>query len=227
MFAKAPRPGEAKTRLCPPLAPTDAAALAAGFLLDTVEASARVPGVSVHLLFSPPDAAAELRQLLDPRPVLLEPQAAGDLGTRLLHAFRHHCAPGASVVAIGSDTPDLPTSRIEQAFHELEADRGDVVLGPAPDGGYYLIGARVAHPSLFEGIPWSSGDVLSLTLARAREHGLRCRLLEAWEDVDTAAELVRLQRRLGGAPGCAPYTRLALSRLRLLAPGDGLEAPSL
>ena len=116
-----------------------------------------------------------------------------------------------SAVIIGSDSPDLPSEYICEAFARLE--RGaDVVLGPADDGGYYLIGLRVPQPRLLREVPMSTPTVLADTLALARELGLRVDLLPAWYDVDTVAELRRLAAALRAAPpDVAAYTRAFLS----------------
>jgi glycosyltransferase A (GT-A) superfamily protein (DUF2064 family) len=116
---------------------------------------------------------------------------------------------------VGSDAPDLPTACIEGAFHLVEADTADLVLGPAADGGFTLLAARALPPGLLRGIPWSTSQTLAAVLHRAGAAGLRTAGVEPWEDVDTVEDLRRLATRLRGAPpGTAPRTRRALATLQ-------------
>jgi hypothetical protein len=95
---------------------------------------------------------------------------------------------------LDSDTPNLPTDRIQEALSRLS--EVDVVLGPCEDGGYYLIGMRSWVPELFSGIPWSTSEVAELTLKKAQALGLTVLLLESWYDVDTVKDLKRLKKDL-------------------------------
>lgn len=216
IFAKEPEPGQAKTRLCPPLAVEEAARLAEAFLLDEVETFDSVSGVQVSVAYTPPSALNTFRRLLgDERIPWMTPQGPGSLGERLYGAFAAACPAWWPVVVIGSDSPDLPPEVIETAFRILEEDAADVVVGPAVDGGYYLLGARQAHPNLFREIPWSTPAVLAATLERAEEARLRVALLPVWEDVDEPADLRRLRDRLQGQPPLvAPRTRAVLRGLQ-------------
>lgn len=215
IFARDPIPNGAKTRLSPPLAPEDAAYLAEAFLLDTVETFVAMNGSRVSVAFTPADAFPRFRKLLGEEMVpWLNPQGSGDLGRRLLHAFAGACPTWWPVAVIGSDSPDLPPELVEEAFRTLEADEVDVVIGPAADGGYYLIAARQAHPHLFHAIPWSTPGVLAATLQRAEETRLRTRLLPVWNDVDTAQDLARLRDRVRDEPPLvAARTRAVLRKL--------------
>jgi uncharacterized protein len=215
IFARAPVPGKAKTRLTPPLTPAEAARLAEAFLLDEVETYAGVPGLQVSVAFTPVAAAPTFRRLLgDAMIPWMAPQSPGNLGNRLRTAFASACPTWWPVAIIGSDSPDLPPALLEEAFRSLEEDEADVVLGPAVDGGFYLIAARQAHPELFRDIPWSTPGVLAATVERAEEARLRLRLLPVWEDVDTADDLRRLRERLKDAPPLiAPRTRAVLRSL--------------
>ena len=113
------------------------------------------------------------------------PQCDGDLGCRMAAASGEAFADGAErVVIIGSDCPDLATETLARAFALL--DDADVVLGPATDGGYYLVGLAAPRDELFDGIPWSTPDTLRVTLEVARARGLRVALLEEKRDIDTA-----------------------------------------
>lgn len=119
-------------------------------------------------------------------------QLGKDLGARMRHSFKSAFEEERSkVVLVGSDCPDIRLDLIEQAFTAL--DEVDLVLGPAEDGGYYLLGMRTLHSALFEGITWSSDSVLSESLIRAQELGLEVKLLETLYDIDTLADLKRFK----------------------------------
>lgn len=199
VMAKAPRPGQVKTRLVPPLTPEGAAALYRAFLLDTFDTVRRVRGAAPAVAFAPADAEAAFTDLA---PDLLRlPQGEGDLGARMAGVVDGLIGRGFErVLLIGGDTPTLPTSVLDEAVARL-AEGSDLVLGPSDDGGYYLIGLRARQPSLFEGIAWSTETVLAETLRRAARARLSPALLPSWFDVDTAAELPRLKGTLGGAEG--------------------------
>lgn len=125
------------------------------------------------------DAWAGYRQLLQP---------AGDLGHRMLTAFRHSFAQGAAaVVIIGTDCPGLATQHLEEAYAALQTH--ELVLGPATDGGYYLLGMNAEWPTLFENKAWSTDSVLTDTLADATRLGLRVHLLPELRDIDTIEDL--------------------------------------
>jgi uncharacterized protein len=215
IFARAPVPGETKTRLCPPLCLEAAARLAEAFLLDEVETFSMLPDLRVSVAYTPDGSGSQFRRILgDAMIPWLAPQGGGRLGDRLQSAFAAACPSWWPVAIIGSDSPDLPPSVVETAFRTLENDEADVVIGPAVDGGYYLIAARQVHPVLFEEIPWSTADVLAVTLEHADQAGLRVRLLPLWEDVDVPDDLRRLRARLEGAPPLvAPRTRAVLRSL--------------
>jgi len=209
IMAKAPRPGEVKTRLCPPLAPEEAADLARAFVLDAVERVAGVDRSAVVIAFAPAEAAGEFRALAPG--VSLIPQRGGDLGERMAGVFEDLQAAGARrVVLMGTDAPTLPRAHVDEAVRRLAGD-ADVVLGPSEDGGYHLIGLGAPHPELFRDMAWSTPAVLAETRARARIRGLRVAELPAWFDVDTGLDLERLERELAAADGGARHTRAALA----------------
>jgi len=181
VFAKRPVAGTGKTRLAAETSPAWAAAVAAAFLADTLDQLASVDARRV-LAFAPPDAESYFRDLVIGR-FELTPQRDGDLGQRMAGFFAEQFTVGARrIVLVGSDSPTLPRAFVEQAFRELDA--ADVVLGPAADGGYYLIGCSGRMPPLFEGIAWGGAGVLHNTIARLPK---KCRLalLPPWYDVDT------------------------------------------
>lgn len=196
ILAKEPRPGRVKTRLATDVGPEVAAALAEAFLLDTVDVAARVPGSDVILSFDPPEATAWF-QAHAPAESIVSPQPEGDLGERMQAVFDQAFTGGAAAcVAIGMDTPQLTTERLE---HALDAAReGKVVLGPSLDGGYYLIGMNRPHPALFWDMPWSTDAVLSETVRRLEALGAPVMLLPKEHDVDDLAGLEALDpERLG------------------------------
>lgn len=204
MFTKPAEPGRVKTRLIGDLNPQQAAELHAAFLDDLV---ARLAGGEYELRI-----AWALREG-EAMPRRTEPgvrQQGGDLGERLHRALADAAVEHPGVAAVGSDHPDLPRASVERAFAAL--GRRDVALGPAPDGGYYLIALRAAavEPRLFEGLPWSTPQLLDRTLERCRELGLEVELLPAASDVDTPADLRRLAERLAADPRSCPRTRALL-----------------
>ena len=196
VMAKDPRAGQVKTRLCPSLTPERAARLYECFLSDVLDLVAGVPGVAPVVAFSPPEAHGEFARLTSGR-FQLVPQAGADLGARLENTFRILFQQGYErVAAVSTDSPDLPMQYLADAFARLE--NAPVVLGPCPDGGYYLIGLSRLIPELFRDMPWSTERVVSETEARARGLGAAVRRLPEWHDVDTAADLDRLVRDLAG-----------------------------
>jgi rSAM/selenodomain-associated transferase 1 len=185
LFAKEPSAGRVKTRLAASSSPEWAAAVADAFLLDQVERLSRIEARRV-LAFSPPEAEPFFAGLVRGR-FALTPQVDGDLGRRMAAFFAEQFRAGApSVVLVGTDSPTLPTAFIEQAFSELE--RAGVVLGPATDGGYYLVGCAGCPAPIFDGISWGGSRVLAETLARLNDPKWRLALLPPWYDVDTFAD---------------------------------------
>lgn len=224
VFAKAPVPGDVKTRLLRAIPVAAVAPLARAFLLDALETALAVPDAEVTLAFSPAGEGPAMEALVSAAfgrraRVRFEPQRGRDLGQRMAAAVEAACARGATAaVIIGSDSPTLPACRIEQAFATLEGT-ADLVLGPAEDGGYYLLGARRPLPAgMLDRIAWSSGRERAETEARACAAGLDVALLEAWYDVDGPADLERLRRELLAGTAAAPRTLEALKRLDLLEP---------
>ena len=189
ILAKEPLPGQVKTRLSPPLSPEEAAQLYHSFLIDILEEMARVPEVRLAVAFSPPGAQVWFRGLAPPGTILF-PQEGADLGERMAQAFAQGFAAGLGPVLLrGSDVPDLPAAVISEAKEVLAAGRAQVVLGPATDGGYHLVGLTEPQPRLFQGPAWSSSTVLADTLRLARQMDLRVHLLPPWPDIDTADNL--------------------------------------
>jgi rSAM/selenodomain-associated transferase 1 len=203
IFAKEPQPGQVKTRLCPPLSEEAAARLYQNFLEDILEEMARLPGLSLALAYTPDTALGFFRELT-PAGVSLFPQADADLGERLAQAFDQGFAAGLGAVLIrNSDSPDLPGEMALAGAQALESGAADLVLGPSPDGGYYLVGLKAHRPELFQEVSWSTPGVLAETLARAARLSLAVHLLPHWPDIDTFVDLQAFlkKRPLPGAPG--------------------------
>jgi len=236
VMAKAPMAGRSKTRLCPPLLPAQAAALSAAFLRDVTEniaLAAQQAPIQGLAAYAPAESHGLLRGhlaagtgllLADGSPAM--PPGVQGFGRCLLHAMQGMFAAGfGAAIVLNSDSPTLPTSLLATAAFLLLAPGERVVLGPAEDGGYYLLGATSAHAGLFADIAWSTDTVAATTRVRAASLGLPVIELAGWYDVDDAASLDRLLAELrtppppaGLGPHAAPATRVALSRMGLLAP---------
>ena len=220
LVAKAPAPGRAKTRLVPPLTHEQAAGLARALLLDTL-AACREELADVRLLV-PDEADLEpLARLTNGAPITV--QRGRGLADALRLSIREHTVDGATAI-VSSDVPGLPRGALREAAGRL-ARGADVVLGPAMDGGYWLIAMREAHDAPFERIPWSTPAVLAATLERCREAGLAVELLEPWRDIDTAADLSALGAELDAAR--APRTAEELEQLTAAGAVVAGDVPAL
>jgi rSAM/selenodomain-associated transferase 1 len=202
-FAKAPRPGLVKTRLCPPLRPEAAARLYAAMLQDVLLTPVEPEDVRRFVWFWPPDAAAELAALVPPAlatVVGLRPQAGAGLAERMAACFSELCAEGfTQVVLRGTDSPGLPAARVAEAFALLGSGGVDVVLGPDRGGGYYLVGLTRPRPELFLGVAMGGDSVFAATCARVLGAGLRLATLAVEDDIDVYADLERF--RAGAVTG--------------------------
>ena len=181
VFARYPRPGACKTRLIPALGPEGAANLHRHLTERTVRVLGE-SGLPVTVAFTG-EEASRFAGWLGPDVVLVE-QVDGGLTERLLA-----CLNPAPVIYFGADTPDLAPHHVEAAIAALE--RHDVVIGPAEDGGYYLIGMRRALPELLTDMPWSTDQVLPETLARLDRSGITPVMLEMLADCDRPEDLAR------------------------------------
>lgn len=200
IFAKQPVPGQVKTRLTPPLSPLQAAELYRTALLETVE---NMADRDFDLVIC---YAGDERYFRRTFPgATLQQQQGDDLGARMEKGLRQFFQQGyKQAMLIGSDSPDLPSTLVTEAFTLL--DRHQLVLVPAHDGGYVLIGESDHNPQLFEDMPWSSAEVLSQTRQRAENSGIDYHLLSAWEDLDDLAALQRFLQR-SPASRTADYLR--------------------
>jgi rSAM/selenodomain-associated transferase 1 len=186
IMTRAPRPGAVKTRLEPLLGAAGCARLQHALILHTaMTARLATPG-AVHVAVDPPNAVADLRALLDPADTVFA-QVPGHLGARMAAAAdRAYAARPGPLVVIGTDVPTLTAARILDARRLLDAGH-DVVIGPALDGGYYLIALARPTPEMFDIDPdrWGGPLVLAATITAAEAAGLRVGLLPALRDLDT------------------------------------------
>ncbi|HUN45645.1 MAG TPA: TIGR04282 family arsenosugar biosynthesis glycosyltransferase [Stellaceae bacterium] len=204
VMAKAPRVGEVKTRLVPPLLPEEAARLGECFLRDITAnflATAAEAPTAAYVAYSPPGSEAVFRDLLPPEVGLVPSRRAG-LAHSLPHASEDLLAAGyGACCLVNADSPTLSTSLLLSAVEALRPPGDRMVLGPALDGGYYLIGLKHPHQRLFEEIDWSTERVFRQTVERAAEIGLETVTLPSWYDVDDAESLGWLGDELiGGKP---------------------------
>jgi rSAM/selenodomain-associated transferase 1 len=192
VMAKAPRAGKVKTRLAPPLTLDQAAAINICFLRDTTEniAAVAASGNAAGIVSYTPVGDEALFDTLLPADFAMIPQRGEGYGERLIATAEDLLDCGYnSVCLIDSDSPTVPAAAFEQAFAELAKPGDRIILGPAHDGGYYLIGLKRAHPELFANITWSTSTVFAETIAAANAANLEAVILPLWYDVDDAATL--------------------------------------
>lgn len=187
LFAKAPRPGLVKTRLARDVGEERALAV---YRSSGEQVAATVSSeFPLTVWYAPRDAEVEMRAWLGDQEFLA--QQGSDLGARMEHAFRQHFARGDNpVLAIGADAPGVTAETIRNALGILE--QADAVLGPAVDGGYYLLGLKELHEPLFREIPWGTSDVLQVTVRQCLDLDLAVGQLNILRDIDTAEDLEAL-----------------------------------
>ncbi len=201
MFVKPPVPGTVKTRLAADIGNEAAAELYAAFVIDLIGKYAttgdqRVLGFGGN----DPNAAQEWATSVAGNSFCPWPQPNGDLGSRIQSFFNYGCelaGHDARVVLVGSDSPNLPREYVERAFAILEGP--DVVIGPASEGGYYVIGMRGQSWPIFDAVEWSSPLVFEQTVANVEEAGRSLGLLPIWYDVDTVSDARMLGAHLKAA----------------------------
>lgn len=206
VFAKFPVPGAVKTRMTPPLSNEQAAALHTAALRSVWERLSASPLVEPILVGTPDSRLSEMRQLLmadgdtgtsntSNAPIQCWPQGDGDLGARLMRATRQAFDAGAKgVVLLGSDSPTLPQAYLESTIKKMS--RCGAILGPAEDGGYYLLAMRSPHLGLLESIDWGSPKVAEQTRQRAKALGIHLHELPYWYDLDKVDDLRQASRDL-------------------------------
>lgn len=218
IICKTPAAGLCKTRLSPPLAPEDCAGLSACFIRDLTNTIAEVAADSdavPYAVYTPTGSEESLRALL-PREFRLRPQVEGGFGVRLRTGLSNLLDAGhAGAILVNSDSPTLPAAILREAVDAVREKRA-LVLSPAFDGGYTLIGVSDIRDEIFDDIPWSTADVYRLTVERVQQIGYRLLNVPGWYDVDDATSLNILRDELLGRPtpfaaagkgAAAPFTR--------------------
>jgi len=191
LFVKYPQPGKVKTRLAESIGAESAATVYKEFVEIFLRRYHLFFSGYCTIYFDPAEEEARIRQWLGESYHYL-PQPPGDLGRRLAIGFDRLLEQRSCAVALGSDSPDLPMETIQEAVEALE--RCDVVLGPALDGGYYLIGLSRAIPELFDEMPWSAPTLFERTVSKIDELGVSMHLLPPWHDIDRFEDLEALSR---------------------------------
>ncbi len=216
LFIKAPLKGRVKSRLASILGEDAALELYRSFALDILDTIERT-GHPCTIFFYPPDSGEAVTAWLGPGRTCL-PQEGEDLGLRMANAFATIFNRGDSrAILIGSDLPDLPADLLSGALKAL--DDHDAVIGPARDGGYYLIGFRreTFLPDVFQGIEWSTNRVFAETVARFERLGKRVFLAPAWRDVDTPEDLKDLAARNMKTPFAKSRTMKCLVEMHVFS----------
>ncbi len=194
IMARAPVPGNVKTRLIPPLNPDSAAKLYKAFLFDRLESVGTIKDADHFVAYTPSESKQIFKKIIPPNYSLIV-QKGTDLGERLDNVSSFLIKKGyEKVVLIDSDSPSLPISFIIDGLGCL--DNSDLVLGPCEDGGYYLIGMKERTPEIFFNIPWSSSEVTEITINIAKKIGKKISIIDEWYDIDTIEDLMQLKAEL-------------------------------
>ena len=224
IMAKAPRPGRVKTRLTPSL-PLQAVTAFYRCLLDDTLALAQSLGNVEVAIMCPPADVNELAQLAGDEVSVVAQEGEG-LAAGLTSVFTHFTDEHQRrIVAFNSDSPHLPHSALEDAFEMLSAH--DMVVGPTPDGGYYLVGAKASHPALFARDGMGTSSALETLLSRAQDFALSVGFAAPFYDVDMAEDMARLAAELRLAPVRAPRTAKWLEEWELAAAQSRTDAGEL
>lgn len=189
MFVKNPEPGKVKTRLASGIGDDKATKVYRLFAETCLERYHSIRDTDCIVYCTPAEEKERIATWLSDK-YIYDIQPPGDLGHRLITGFQQYLANYHKVIALGTDSPDLPIAYVEEAIASLEDH--DAVVGPCDDGGYYLIGMKQEYPFLFQGIEWSTNQVLYQTLMKAKDHQVSIDILPHWYDVDTENELQKL-----------------------------------
>ena len=209
IMAKAPKPGAVKTRLTPRLSLQAVTAFYRCLLDDTLALARSLVGVEIAIMC--PDSDVNELASLTGQGVRVVAQKGEGLAAGLTSVFAHFVeGPQRRIIAFNSDSPHLPRSVIEEAFETLRAH--DLVVGPTDDGGYYLVGAKASHPTLFSGGGMGTSSALERLLSRARVLELSVGFEDPFYDIDVADDLIRLAAELQRAPARAPRTAVWLKQ---------------
>jgi rSAM/selenodomain-associated transferase 1 len=235
VFSKKPQQGKTKTRLAPPLTLNEAEELSEAFLKDTIKLIDDINCINQRVIYFYPPLAFEYfksitggtdnslkNNILSPSSWMVKNQEGKNLGERLLNAIidelrDHSRNPGSDgkegkLLIIGSDSPTIPEEYIKEALLVLESE--DIVLGPAEDGGFYLIGAKKGWPGIFKSVRWSSRDTLKDVIINIKKSDIKYKLLQRWYDVDEISDVRKLSKDLNKMPDfyCS-NTRSILNKL--------------
>ena len=229
IMAKAPRPGAVKTRLAPSLSPEAVTDFYRCLLQDTLALARSLGDVEVAIMC--PDSDVNGLAQLAGSDVSVVAQRGDGLAAGLTSVFAHFIeGPQRRIIAFNSDSPHLPRSVLEDAFEMLAAH--DVVVGPTHDGGYYLVGAKASHPTLFAGDGMGTSSAMERLLSRARALELSVGFADPFYDIDVADDLTRLAAELRLAPARAPRTarwlkewELAAGHSRTISPTSSRTGP--
>lgn len=205
VVAKAPKPGQVKTRLAKAVGERYAAQLAAAFLRDTLDLVERCSATKAVVAWS---GTLDLLPAL-PERIEVWPQGDGDLGARMERCLRRALEHGARALVVGTDSPGLPPEVLQEALDALE--HFDAVIGPAEDGGFYLLGLRQCPVDLLADLPWSVASSRERTIARLKGQGWTVMEITPWYDVDRVEDLKRLKADLLGGVCRAPATLQAIT----------------
>ena len=209
IMAKAPKPGAVKNRLTPRLSLQAVTAFYRCLLDDTLALARSLVGVEIAIMC--PDSDVNELASLTGQGVRVVAQKGEGLAAGLTSVFAHFVeGPQRRIIAFNSDSPHLPRSVIEEAFEILRAH--DLVVGPTDDGGYYLVGAKASHPTLFSGGGMGTSSTLDRLLSRARVLELSVGFEDPFYDIDVADDLIRLAAELQCAPARAPRTAVWLKQ---------------
>lgn len=196
IFTRYPEPGSTKTRLIPALGAEGAATLQRQMTEYTISKVRELHGNSIAVEVHFDGGKQQLMQDWLGSDIVYRPQSSGDLGSRMARSLSLALQSGTErVVIIGTDCPGLNAQLMAQAFHQLHSH--DLVLGPAMDGGYYLLGLRYFIPELFSGISWGTAEVLQRTVDIAKNLNLSVAYLPHLADVDRPEDLPVWEKRLG------------------------------
>jgi rSAM/selenodomain-associated transferase 1 len=218
VFARVPEPGKVKTRLSPPLTASEASRLYAAFVSDTA-AKLKSVDAAVRWYVTPDvDGFKGTRLVEQEGGVSFHIQVGESLGARMRSAVQATMDAGCdAIVVIGTDSPTLPVRVLEEALRHLKSP-GSAVLGPASDGGYYLLGLHGVDPAFLEEMSYSRSDVFARTSdLLLAETGVSPVVLGEWYDVDVPADLERLTAELESGESVAAETRSALTNLGLVS----------
>jgi rSAM/selenodomain-associated transferase 1 len=217
IMAKAPRPGAVKTRLAPSLSPEAVAAFYCCLLDDTLALARSLGDVEIAIM-CPDSDVNELARLAGSEASVVAQKGEG-LAAGLTSVFAHFAqSHQRRVIAFNSDSPHLPASVLANAFEALT--RHDVVVGPTHDGGYYLVGAKTSHPTLFADDGLGTKSALERLLSRIRALELSVGFTDPFYDIDVAGDLARLAAELRLAPARAPRTAVWLKQWAQLRTGN-------